>query len=166
TLALCVVASLACVTSFIRMSDSRRRFDQLHEQLDSIQAEARHIRLLRQHRNQQALTAVPIHDLIEKVNDALSRVGIRSDALRSLTPESKTEILAGEAETSPIFKQTIRLVLKEVAPSDLGRFLQDWRTTQSVWTIGRIDLTHAHDQPERSIYDATLLIAALYVEDA
>jgi hypothetical protein len=117
--------------------------------------------------------------VIAQVNAVLAEVGIPSRSLRSLSPESNTQIASptgggawggggggSGTERVKLKRQSLRMVLENLSVQEIGAFLIKWRSAQQVWTTTRIELTHAGGRDANDDrYDATLLISALYVED-
>ena len=68
----------------------------------------------------------------------VSKAGLPPSALQNLTPE--TESAHG---TTGLRRQVAKLTLDSLTLPELGRFLQEWRSAEPVWTVSSLDITPA-----------------------
>lgn len=113
----------------------------------------------------------PEQDVIARVNAALGRAGVDPGAFRGQQPEADARLPRPAAGDGPLLRrQSVRLSLASLTPSQLGRFLEAWRSDHPMWSPVRIDLVRRQgdgksgedDPPGR--YDATVVVAAIYID--
>jgi len=116
----------------------------------------------------------PAQDVIAQLNSVMMDVGIPSNHLKSLTPESDALVTQGDpgndrgehGQSGQFKKQSLRVILENLTIDELGALLIQWRQRQQIWTPTRIELTHVRSQTAvNNRYDATILISATYLAD-
>lgn len=80
----------------------------------------------------------PAPGLATRVADVVSKSGLPPSAFQSLSPETESTV-----GISGLRKQAARVTLDGLTLPDLGRFLQEWRTAEPLWTVTSIDITPA-----------------------
>ena len=136
--------------------------------LDKTVSTSKEILELRSHHERVALHERPPQDVIAQVNAALAEAGIPNSHFKGLNPESEGAVepsTAGAAGTGVGYrKQSLRLMLEDISMPELGGFLSQWRKTQQVWIVTRIELNHVRGQAADSDrYDVSILLTALYI---
>jgi Sec-independent protein translocase protein TatA len=168
-LACTAVLSVVIVTlGAQRLGEVRSQVQSAQSALNQLTRDAEEVLELRGRQQRVELRQRPQQDVIAQVNAVLAEVGIPGRNLRSLSPESDTHVTAANSGSSQskLKRQTLRLVLENLSIQEIGTFLLKWRSSQQVWTVTRIELTHARGQDSKDDhYDAALVISALYVED-
>jgi hypothetical protein len=101
----------------------------------------------------------PTHDVIARVNEALAEAGVSARALTDLRAEGDRTVDAGPPE---LRRQTVAATLEPLTLGELGRFLVEWRATQPLWTVTRIDISHKGRDDEATL-SCRLVFAATYV---
>jgi hypothetical protein len=137
---------------------------------DSLRRDAQEIIELRSRQQVVNTAERPTQDVIAQVNAVLSEVGIPTNRVKSLTPESDGAINSakGTAQTGSIYrKQSLRMTLENLTVQEIGNFLLQWRAAQKIWTAVEIELTHVHsstkDKTGENRYDASIVLSAVYV---
>ena len=150
-----------------RYQASKKALEEATQDLESAASSIQEVLDLRAAQQVVGIQQRPTQDVIAQVNSVLADVGIPSNQLRSLTPESNGLVnQSGDAPGPKLKRQLLRLNLENVSVGELGGFLDQWRTVQSMWTVSRIELTHVRDQnPANSRFDVNLLISAVYLAD-
>lgn len=123
--------------------------------------------LLEARREEVSAGRRPDQDVIARVNATLSSVGLDPGVFRGQQPEADAKLPKGSGGSDLEFRrQSVRLSLASLSPSQIGRFLAEWRARHAMWTPVRIDLSRRqgerNDAPGR--YDATIVVAAVYLE--
>ena len=104
----------------------------------------------------------PEQDVIARVNATLGAAGLPADHFGSVRQESDSA-LPGSAESGvPYRQQTVRIALRRLELPKLGVFLDQWRRSQELWTLSRIELTNGRDSTG-ALFDVTILMTATYV---
>lgn len=94
-------------------------------------------------------TSSPASGMVEEVGAALTRAGLPSSTLTSLSPGQETVIGSGTTSTTgttgitgegEIRRRVQRLVLEPVPLPALGKFLEAWRTAHSEWSVTLIEV--------------------------
>jgi hypothetical protein len=108
----------------------------------------------------------PPPGLATRLADVISKSGLPPSALQNLTPETESAY----ANTG-LKRQVAKLTLEGLTLPDLGRFLQEWRTAEPLWTVSAIDITpgarrravpgQASDRPLRAV----LTIETIFADD-
>lgn len=163
------VLVVICVTaishSAIRYAEAKRSSDAIERATGEMAEQASEILVLRSTQQRIELYPRPAQDLIARVNAVLSESGINQRRFKGLNPESDVAVpIPAPGSEQIIRRQTVRLTLQNLEPSELGEFLQLWKKNNPIWLPTRIDLTHsgsARSQDNR--YDAVLLLSALYL---
>jgi histone deacetylase complex regulatory component SIN3 len=174
-----ILVLLILATGLLPVTISLRRLAAARESLASAQAlllqtarEAQEIVDLRSQTQTFESRQRPAQDVIAQVNLVLAEAGIPSQHFESLTPEAEAATSATSASAGArLFRQSVRLVLEDLTPEQIGLFLLQWRTSQPIWPVSRIELVHnrsrgTKDDRAANQYDATVLLTALYVGDA
>ena len=157
------------ILSAQRFVQARINYENEAKTLNAALRDAQEIMDLRQHQERISLHERPTQDVIAQVNTALAEAGIPANRLKSLTPESEGAVEqsgggANGGTTVGYRKQSLRLTLENLSVQEFGAFLLQWRRSQKVWVVTRIELGHARgkaDQDDR--YDANVLLTALYI---
>jgi len=163
---------LAVTISLRRLAASREALASAQTLLLQTAREAQEIVDLRSQTQTVESRQRPAQDVIAQVNLVLAEAGIPSQHFKSLTPEAEAATPAASSSAGArLFRQSVRLVLEDLHPEQIGLFLLQWRTSQPIWPVTRIELVHnrsrgAKDDREANQYDATILLTALYVGDA
>jgi hypothetical protein len=159
-------AALACGVFVVvlranALAAAREDADRERQFLEQTAADLREWSDLRTQREVVSAAKRPTQDVIAQVNAVLREIGIPTERLKGLEPESDVA-LAGRYRT-----QTIRLALEKVTLREVGSFLLAWRSAKTVWTPRSIELTQVADKDNSSgSLDARLVIAATYLSDA
>lgn len=173
--AVIVVAAVPIGLSWQRLAHAQGSLRAAQDSLERLSQDAKELLELGSRQEQISLQQRPAQDVIALVNAVLAEIGLPARHLRSLTPESDGALDAGSAGASghadeaKIRRQSLRLTLENLNVRDLGAFLARWRSSQSVWTATRIELTHVRSAAstaslDENRYDASILISALYLE--
>jgi hypothetical protein len=166
-LSVAVLAVVMITLSAKKLGAAQAQLQAAQSALQRLSREAQEVLELRGREQRVELRQRPQQDVIAQVNAVLAEVGIPSRNLRSLSPESDSQV-ASAATTTKLKRQSLRLVLENLSLQEIGGFLIKWRSSQQIWTTTRIELTHIRGQEQDANddhYDATLVISALYVED-
>jgi len=167
-------SSLAVAISERRLVQARGDFAAAQIALQQAAGDAQEIMDLRAARQTVESHQRPTQDVIAQVNSVLADVGIPSRALRSLAPESEGSAVASAptAQGGRLLQQSLRLVLEDLTPEQVGAWLAQWRIAQPIWTPTRIELAHSRIagageavNRDGNRYDATILLTALYLAD-
>jgi hypothetical protein len=168
-------AALLVTISARRLAQAQHDLISAGSALDQTAREAREIVDLRAKEQTVESRQRPAQDVIAQVNAALAEIGIPSRHFKSLTPESGPPTLSA-FNGGRLLQQSLRLVLEDLSPQQIGSFLLQWRSSQHIWTTSRIELVHsrgpARERGARDAaidanrYDATLVLTAFYVADA
>lgn len=168
---------------------SRAQVDRLHAREEAAATVAEHARqvvALRPLRERASLGERPQQDLIARVNATMSAVRIPRNTLAGVTTESDGPIAAGISSgtsASPsgagggggasvsgggggVRRQSMRVALRGLQPSQLGEFLEHWRRHQSLWTTTGLDLsrsTSRSQDPGVERFDVSLVLSVIYV---
>ncbi len=132
TLVIAVVILLATGHSAVR---ARVEIADAKDELTTVSEQANELVQLRWHSKETSLPPKPATGLAARVGAALSRCGLPSSALQSLSPESQT------ASGSTGIRQRATLNLAGLTLPQLGAFLGTWRDGDYVVTA--IDLSPA-----------------------
>jgi hypothetical protein len=104
----------------------------------------------------------PEGGLAAKVASAMSRAGLASSILQSLSPEAQSAI-SGEAGAR-IFRQRATLTLAGLSLPQVGKLLDAWRTAEPDWLVSSIDLTPITSKDSPSIGTDLPLRAVIAIE--
>jgi hypothetical protein len=77
----------------------------------------------------------PAPGLATRVADVVSKAGLPQAALQNLSPETESAAGAG------LRKQAAKIMMDGMTLPELGRFLNEWRNAQPLWTVSSIDIT-------------------------
>jgi hypothetical protein len=105
-------------------------------QLAAVTTDSREIASIRAAAPPETRRHRPPPGLAARVADVVSKAGLPQAAVQIVSPE--TEINAG---ASGLHKQSAKITLDGLVLPELGRFLQEWRAAQPVWTVTSIDIT-------------------------
>lgn len=107
----------------------------------------------------------PEQDLAARVNAVRDAVAIRRDAFTGQRPiEDGRQVVGTAADGRPLRRQRVRFTLTALAVPEIGAFLTEWRRTQPMWTLTKVDLTRGSAKMQDDRYDASIEVAAVYVE--
>lgn len=161
-----VLVTLPVIVCAQRNAQAAGRLASAHDAYDRAIRDAEEIIDLRS--KQQTINAAqrPPQDVIALVNSTLASVGIPSNRLQNLFPESDSTLASGNIGAGPAYKlQSIRLTLEGLSVQEIGAFLSEWRASQQVWTPSRIELNHVRKQDE-NCYNVTIVLSAIYIAES
>ncbi len=142
-LIVCCAAALIATLRLRALRDAHHALDAAQQSLDVARDQVRELIRLRDATEKVALNERPPNDIIARINTTLADVGLPAETFRQLDPVSTTSNTRTQSATSPQYQtQSARILLSDLEPPELGRFLDRWRTSQPLWTITRIELTH------------------------
>lgn len=98
--------------------------------------------------------------LASKVSAAMARAGLPASILQSLSPEAQSAA-QGEARVS---RRRATLTLAGLSLSQVGKFLDAWRTAEPAWIISGIDLAPMISKEAPSIGTDLPLRAVITIE--
>jgi hypothetical protein len=167
-----IAAGLLAASCALGVAVSARRFTNAKEEAqialqarETVARDADTVLALRQQKARVELQEKPKQDVIAQVNAVLADAGIPSDRFQGLEREADEAV--GEATSgSKTRRQSLRLTLDRLTPSELGAFLGKWRTAQPVWHLSRIELLHDRkDTADLNRFTVHCLLSATYVTD-
>ncbi len=126
-------ASLAIAGS--RAASAYHQRIQGRDQLTRVSQQAAELGSLRRSAPDSGVAPLPDSGLATRVTDAMSRAGLSSSMMQSLSPESET----GERG---VVRQHATLVLTGITLPKLGKFVESWREREP-WIISGLDLAPA-----------------------
>lgn len=152
-------ALIALGVGMHRLRAAAASADAEHRALLLAAADARQVLQLRASTARIGDAQRPSQDVISRVNQALAVAGIPARTLTDLREEGDVAIDAGPPE---LRRQTVAATLEPITLDQLGRFLEEWRLSQPLWTVTRIDIGHKgkDDEPTltcRLVFGATYL---------
>ncbi len=156
-IALYLLAGIVLAVSGYRASGALSRRNQARESLAMLRVQATELKQLRSSAQESKLPLKPEGGLAGRVSQALSRAGLSSSAMQSLSPES-------ESSDQGVLRQRATLTLSGVTLPQLGKFLDAWRSSEPTWTMSSLDVgpsgvgTPGADLPLRSV----ISLEALY----
>jgi hypothetical protein len=122
-------------------------------QLSVASADAREVAAIRAAAPPQSRRHRPPSGLATHVADVVSKSGLPQSALQNLSPETESGVGA-----TGLRKETAKLTLEPLTLAELGRFLQEWRLAEPLWTVASIDITPTstrgrgtNDRPLRAV---------------
>jgi hypothetical protein len=161
-LAACV---LAATVSARRCLNAKEAADTAIEAKQSVERNAATILALRQQKARVELRERPKQDVIAQVNAVLAEAGIGSDRFQGLEREGD-EAVGDITSATRTRRQSLRLTLDRLSPTDLGAFLGKWRAAQPAWAVSRIELLHdKKDVTDANRFTVHLLLASTYIPD-
>ncbi|NRA57225.1 MAG: hypothetical protein HRU13_03795, partial [Phycisphaerales bacterium] len=123
-------------------------------ELASVRQQATEIgRLRRTLGTQRVATAGSRADALAEIADTLAAAGLPDGAMRSLDEQGEAEV--GETD---LRRQTLRLALAALTPSELGRFFARLGVDRPQWIVIRIELNRPRRE-DGNRYDAQLILA-------
>ncbi|MFG0282915.1 MAG: hypothetical protein ACF8R7_00695 [Phycisphaerales bacterium JB039] len=169
---LLTLAATACATALVvqglRWRAATRAEATAVARLHRIAIDAQQLAALSGQSERVALSERPPQDLIARIRAALTDSGLSAAALDGVQPESSAPVrtaprsMTGAADYQ---RQAARAVFRGVTLADLGKFLDRWSRTQSLWTPATITLTHDGSDDPRGVYRVELTLAATYLDD-
>lgn len=126
--------------------------------LVALTRDAQEIADLRARPERLAQVERPTQDTLARLTAALAEAGLPSVRLRDLTRDSD-----GMPAPAGARRQSLRFTLEPVTIPQLGSFLEQWRSSQQLWTMSRIELAHS-GAPEHPTFTARFVISALVAE--
>jgi len=167
-------AALAIVMNVGAHRAAAARRDGAERRLAVTVAAVRELAELRSREETVAAGRRPERDIIARVNATLDAAGLDRALFRNQIPEADAAV-PGPAGAVPRRRQAVRLAIGPVTAAQLGAFLAEWRSAHPAWTPIAVDLTHRGDATARAgrvgaahrdggVYDATVVIAAIYAE--
>jgi hypothetical protein len=162
-----ILALVILTQGTLRLGAVRKQTQAAQSAMGQITCDAKEVVELRGRQQRAAVREQPQQDVIAQVNAIISEVGVPSRSLRSLSPESDSQVKPAYAvSAAKLRRQSLRLVLENLSTHEIGAFLMKWRLSQRTWTVTRIELNHVRSQEgSDDRYDVTLVISALYVDD-
>lgn len=161
--AVLMVATGRSAARYARAQDQYAAAQRVAQELSSLVEE---IIRLRSQRQRIELQPRPAQDVISRVNEALSAIGLDQRHFKGLSPESDVEIPRSDNSMQGVRRQTLRLSLKSMAPLELGRLLHSWRQHNPTWRPTRIEMTHSGgSNSDENLFDVVILLAALYLDE-
>jgi hypothetical protein len=105
-------------------------------QLSLVSADAREVAAIHAAAPPESRRHKPPAGLATHVADVISRSGLTQSTLQNLSPETESGLGA-----TGLRKETAKLTLEPLTLAELGRFLQEWRAAEPIWTVASIDIT-------------------------
>jgi hypothetical protein len=106
----------------------------------------------------------PEQDMIARLHAAMQHAGIDvSRHFQALRLEGDVE-LSGDGQRG-LRRQSVVVALGDLNLQQLGSLLVQWKADQPVWTLSRLEMTHArgsNSSVENDRYDIALTFSALY----
>ena len=159
TAAACV---LAITTGLTGLGRAHSRAESAAHRRALAQRDAQRVLDLRAVRATIAPDKRPQADIIARISDALTAAGIPSTVLGNVGASTNTP--GRTADGPPTSTQSVRFTLEPITTTQLGAFLDAWRTTQRLWTVTQIELTtSARPTDQAASYIARLTIKAVYL---
>jgi hypothetical protein len=147
------------VAGALRLRDATAKADAEHRALLLASGDARQVLQLQATTARVADAQRPKQDVIARVNEALAAAGIPARTLTDLREEGDITIDEGPPE---LRRQTLAATLEPIMLDQLGRFLEQWRSSQPLWTVTRIDISHKGKDDEPTL-TCRLVFAATYL---
>jgi len=131
---------------------------------------------LRNRRERVAWQAKPQTDLLAQVNSIMADCDLPARTLARISGDSDTALTSHDSTTDPFIrslrKQSMSITLNDISPVKLATFLTKWNTKADLWTVERIEMTHANPGLARNAgmanpadnqnYHIRLVVSALY----
>ncbi len=133
------VSLVLCMMAGHRYWAARSDADTSLRQLQRVSDNAREIASLRSAAPPESRRLRPPPGLATRVADVVSKAGLPQSSLQSLSPETETQVWAAIG----LRRQVAKMTLDGLTLPQLGRFLQEWRTAEPVWTVSTIDISPA-----------------------
>lgn len=96
----------------------------------------------------------PAGGLTQRISASLARTGLPAAALAGLSPEAESPLVTQPGVRAARRRTT--LTLAGIALPQIGRFLDDWRTTEPAWIPVSIDLAPMGGKPPEAGGDLPL----------
>lgn len=157
SLALLIASACVFGVALARWHSASHDLHRAKVELVSVQQQAQEVRSLHATLDTKRIaTTASRADALAEIADTLATAGLPDSAMRSLDEQSDTEV--GDAG---LRRQTLRLALTTITPSDLGRFLARLEADHPAWGVPRIELTRPR-RGEGNRYDAGLTLSRTY----
>ncbi len=156
-------ASLAGAVAWNRLSTAIQAADNARRDYLSVERDGREVIRLREERATASLGEPPQDDLVARLGQIASESGLSRGMVRNVERVSDRSI--GETRGERGFRRRdVRVTLEPVGPADLGRFLEQWRRSQPLWTVSNIDLEARRGRVQTGAprYIARLQLSAAY----
>lgn len=162
TLAMC---GLLLIASGRRLVDATTHARTARERLQTVQADLEELARLRALVARAQLGEPPGEDLLARVRAALDRAGVAPDRLQRLSRRGDSPVGHAGGQASAIYRTRSELLsLDRVTLSQVGRFLEEWRRTEPLWTVSMIDMTESRGRgAEPGSYTVQLTLTTTYV---
>ena len=162
------LSMIVLVLSVHRHQNSKRALQDAMQGLATTSKDVQSVLDLRATQQVIGIQQRPTQDVIAQVNATMAECGLPSNRLKSLTAESDALMSQiGDVSTLPLRRQSLRLALENMSMKEMGDFLGQWRDSQQIWAVARIELTHVRDQDQMNArFDINVLISAIYLADA
>lgn len=129
---------LILVMTGTRAARARAERSESSAALTLVTQQASELVRLRHAAKDSSLPIRPESGLAGKVSKALSRSGLASSVMQSLSPEAESGDKAGG-----VVRQHATLTLSGLTLPQVGKFLDAWRTNEPDWTVSGLDLSPA-----------------------
>ena len=100
------------------------------------------------------------------INAVCAETAIRADRFERLEGDADVDVVIDGAATG-YRRQSVTVLLNGLTPLEIGRFLTEFRGRQEIWTVTRIEMTHARGdrgaESTQNLYHLRIRIAASYV---
>ena len=158
-----LIASVPIAISAKRFSRVESHLIAAMSNLDQIKTDAIRINELRSKQQMIAEQKRPDQDVIARVNAMLSEAELPLNSFGGLRPEADAELPNSFAGSVTYRRQSVRISINELTIREIGDFVSRWCSTQPLWVLTRIELTHSRNGKNADRYDLSLLLSATYV---
>jgi len=156
----------ALAGSSYRMAQARASSDRVRAELVEAKRQVEELVQLRGQRERVATKARPEQDVIALVNAVLAEADLPSDRLKNLAPESNEHLTPSGTVGGRYRRQSVSLNLEALSPDQIGKFLDQLRRQESLWTATRLELNHVRNQPDPAeLYNLRVSMSATYLAD-
>ncbi len=103
-------------------------------------------------------------DLLSRVRRTLRDVGIADTTLRQVSRQGDLVLGGSRGEnTSPYARRSERVVLEPLSLTELGRWIQTWRSSERLWTVSQIELRSTRETESSGAYAVTVDLTTTFV---
>lgn len=133
--AILVMSAIVLAWSGHRWAMARTEANIAIRQLALVSADAKEIASIKASSPPESRRPRPAPGLATRVADVVSKADLRQAALQNLSPETESAAGAG------LRRQAAKITMDGMTLSELGRFLNEWRNAEPMWTVCSIDIT-------------------------
>ena len=128
--------------------------------------QATELTTLRSEAPPESRRARPAPGIAARLAGVVAVAGLPQNSLQNVTPELESPVNAGSGAFA-YRRSAVRLTLDPITLPELGRFLQEWRSAEPVWTVTTIDLTPTSQlaKGQQKPLRAALLIETVFAQD-